>query len=122
MIRTAREKGALRVVDDQTMSPTATADVARLVVGMLTGGCAPGVYHAVNGGSATWFEFAREIVSRAGIAADVTPCASGEYPVRAARPRYSVLDNGKVAAAFGTLPAWQDALERYMRARGKPVR
>ena len=117
MIRVGREKGALRVVDDQTMSPTATADVARLVVRMLSGGCAPGIYHAVNGGAATWFEFAREIVARAGIPAAVTPCASGDYPVRAARPRYSALDDAKVAAAFGALPPWQDALERYLRAR-----
>ena len=123
MIRVGREKGALRVVDDQTMSPTATADVARLVVRMLSGGCAPGIYHAVNGGAATWFEFAREIVARAGVAADVTPCASADYPVRAARPRYSALDDAKVAAAFGALPPWQDALARYLRARddGRPA-
>ncbi len=61
--------------------------------------------------------FARAIVSRAAIPADVIPCATGEYPVRAARPCYSVLDNSRVAAAFGPLPAWHDALERYMCAR-----
>ena len=122
MIRAARERGALRVVDDQTMSPTATADVARVVIRMLMDGCAPGIYHAVNGGSATWFEFACEIVRRSGVAADVAPCATGEYPVRAARPRYSVLDNAKVATAFGDMPAWQDALERYLRAKGQLVR
>ena len=122
MIRAGREKGALRVVDDQTMSPTATADVARVIVRMLTDGCAPGLYHAVNTGSATWFEFAREIVRRAGVAATVTPCATGEYPVRAARPRYSVLDNTKMTTAFGALPPWEDALDRYLRARGHLVR
>ena len=118
MIRAGREKGALRVVDDQTMSPTATADVARVVVRMLNDGCAPGIYHVVNAGSATWFEFAREIVRRAGVAADVAPCATGEYPVRAERPRYSVLDTAKASAAFGAMPPWQDALERYLRAKG----
>ena len=122
MIRAGREKGALRVVDDQTMSPTATADVARVVVRMLTDGCAPGLYHAVNTGSATWFGFAREIIRRAGIEADVTPCATGEYPVRAARPRYSALDNAKVSAAFGAMPPWEDALDRYLHARGHLVR
>ena len=122
MIRAGTEKGALRVVDDQTMSPTSTADVARVVVRMLTDGCAPGLYHAVNTGSATWFEFAREIIRRAGIEADVTPCATGEYPVRAARPRYSVLDNAKVSAAFGAMPPWEDALDRYLHAKGHPVR
>ena len=118
MIRVGREKGALRVVDDQTMSPTATADVARVVVRMLAGGCAPGLYHVVNAGAATWFEFAREIIRRAGVAASVTPCTAGEYPVRAARPRYSVLDNTKVSAAFGAVPSWQDALDRYLEAKG----
>ena len=122
MIRAGREKGALRVVDGQTMSPTATADVARVVVWMLTDGCAPGLYHTVNTGSATWFEFAREIIRRAGIEADVTPCVTEEYPVRATRPRYSALDNAKVSAAFGAMPPWQDALDRYLHAKGHLVR
>ncbi len=113
MIRLGREKGALRVVDDQTMSPTATADVARVLLRMLAEGCAPGLYHVVNGGSATWFE----IVRLAGVEAAVTPCSSEEYPTRAARPRYSALDNAKVSPAFGTMPPWQDALERYLRAK-----
>ena len=116
MIRLGREKGALRVVDDQTMSPTATADVARVLLRMLAEGCAPGLYHVVNGGSATWFEFAREIVRLAGVETAVTPCSSEEYPTRAARPRYSVLDNAKAEAAFGAMPPWQDALECYLRA------
>ena len=118
MIRAGREKEALRVVDDQTMSPTATADVAHVVVWMLAEGCAPGLYHVVNTGSATWFEFAREIFRRTGIGAAVTPCASGDYPVRAARPRYSALDNAKVSTAFRAMPPWQDALERYLYAKG----
>ena len=122
MIRVARERGSLRVVDDQTMSPTASADVAGVLLRMLMDGCTPGIYHVVNEGSATWFEFACEIVRRAGVAADVTPCATGEYPVRAARPRYSVLDSAKAAAAFGAMPTWQDALERYLRAKEHVVR
>ena len=117
MIRAGRERGALRVVGDQTMSPTATADVARIVLRMLAQGCAPGVYHVVNGGPATWFEFAREIIRLAGVEAAVTPCTSEEYPTRAVRPRYSVLDNTRVSAAFGAMAPWQDALERYLRAR-----
>ena len=122
MIRVGREKGALRVVDDQTMSPTSTADVARVIVRMLTDGCAPGLYHVVNTGSATWFDFACEIIRRAGVEATVAPCATEEYPVRAVRPRYSVLDNTKVSVAFGAMPPWQDALDRYLHARGHLVR
>ena len=122
MIRAGRKRGALRVVDDQTMSPTATADVARVVVRMLTDACAPGLYHVVNAGSATWFEFACEIIRRAGVDATVTPCAASEYPARAARPRYSVLDNSRVSAAFGAMPPWQEALRRYLHAKGHLAR
>ena len=102
--------------------PTATAGVARVVVRMLAHGCAPGLYHVVNAGSATWFDFAREIVSRAGVEATVTPCATGEYPVRAPRPRYSALDNTKISTAFGAMPPWQDALDRYLHAKGYSAR
>ena len=118
MIRVGKETGTLRVVEDQTMSPTATADVARLMVRMVNEGCAPGLHHAVNDGSASWFDFAYEIVRRAGVEARVVPCTSEEYPTRAARPRYSVLDNAKVSAAFGAMPPWQDALGRYLHAKG----
>lgn len=118
MIRAGREKGALRVVDDQTMSPTATADVAPVVMRMLAEGCAPGIYHVVNSGTATWFDFAQEIIRRAAIRATIAPCATGKFPVRAERPRYSALDNARVTTAFGAMPAWQDALQRYLRSRG----
>ena len=118
MIRTGREKGALRVVDDQTMSPTATADVARILLRMLKEGCAPGIYHVVNDGSVTWFELAREIIRLAGVEAAVAPCSSEEYVTRAARPRYSALDNARISATFGAMPPWQDALERYLHAKG----
>ncbi len=118
MIRAGREKGKLRVVDDQVMSPTATIDVARVIRRMLAEGCAPGLYHVVNNGSASWFDFASEIIRRARVEAGVTPCSSGEYPTRAARPRYSALDNTKVSAAFGPLQSWQEALDRYLRAKG----
>lgn len=118
MIRIGREKGQLRVVNDQVMSPTATTDVAQVVLRVLVDGCAPGIYHTVNNGTASWFDFAREIIRRARVKANVTPCASREYPTRAARPRYSVLDNAKVSAAFGPMPPWQDALDRYLRAKG----
>ena len=119
MIRVGREKGVLRVVDDQTMSPTATADVAAVVLRMLAEGCAPGIYHVVNDGAATWFDFAREIVRRAGIEATTMSCSSKEYVTRAARPRYSALDNARISTAFGAMPSWQDALDRYLRAKGR---
>ncbi len=118
VIRSAGETGSLRVVDEQTMSPSSSADVARVLVRMVTERCAPGCYHVVNSGSATWFELAQAIVRGAGIEATVTPCSASDYPSRAERPRYSVLDNAKAEAAFGAMAPWQDALEHYLDLRG----
>ena len=120
IIRLGRERGALRVVDDQVMSPTSTADAARIVIRTLMDGCVPGVHHVVNSGTATWFQFAKEIIRQTGTNASVSPCTSAEYPTRAARPRFSALDNSRVSARFGSLPPWQEALERYLHAKGHP--
>ena len=120
MLRLARERGDVTVVDDQAMSPTATADVARVMLRMLTEGCEPGVHHVVNSGVATWCEFAREIVRQAQVPARITPCTSVEFRTRAMRPRFSALDNAGVQARFGTLDPWQDALACYLEARRRP--
>ena len=117
MIRLGREKKTLRIVDDQIMSPTATMDVAAVILRILTRGCPPGTYHAVNGGAASWFEFAQAILQSAAVAGTVTPCSSEDYPTRAPRPRYSALDNAKLTAAVGPMPTWQDALGRYLQVR-----
>lgn len=120
IIRRGKERGSLRVVDDQVMSPTSTADVAQIVIRMLMEGCVPGVHHVVNSGTATWFRFAEEIIRLTGIDASVSPCTSDEFPTRAARPRFSALDNSKVSTRFDRLPPWQEALERYLHAKGHP--
>ena len=118
MIRVAKEKGELRVVDDITMSPTATEDVARALLKMLQAEAPPGIYHAVNSEPATWYRFAVEIVKGAGVRAEVTPVTSEEFPTVAARPHYSVLDNEKVGGILEGMPSWRDALQRYLRAKG----
>lgn len=117
MIRVGRERGRLRIVDDQIMSPTATRDVAAIALRALSAR-RTGVFHVVNGGTASWFDFAKRIIRQAGVAAEVTPCGSADFPTRALRPRYSALDNAKAESAFGRLPPWQDALDRYLRAKG----
>jgi dTDP-4-dehydrorhamnose reductase len=118
MIRLGREKRTLRVVADQTMSPTATADIAKAIIAMLAAEASPGIWNVVNYGSATWYDFAKRIVERAGIAAAVIPIASSEFPTPAKRPPYSVLDNAKVSAAIGPMRPWQDALDSYLAAKG----
>jgi dTDP-4-dehydrorhamnose reductase len=118
MIRFGREKGHLRVVNDQTMSPTATADVAGAILKLLRSNAPAGLWHAVNSGAATWHAFAERIIRQAGVAATVEPISSSEFPTPAKRPAYSVLDNRKLAAAIGPMRAWQDALDSYLLAKG----
>jgi dTDP-4-dehydrorhamnose reductase len=118
MIRLGKEKGVLKVVNDITMSPTSTASVARFILKLLAERAPAGLYHAVNSGQASWFEFAREIIRQAKVRAEVIPVTSAEYPTVAARPAFSVLDNSKLAAAVGRIPSWQEALGPYLRDRG----
>jgi dTDP-4-dehydrorhamnose reductase len=119
MIRAGRDKGELSVVDDITMSPTGTAEVADMILGLLEAAAPPGIYHAVNSGEATWCEFASVIVARAGIAAEVKPVTSKDYPTVARRPAYSVLDNTKIARTLGRpIAHWTEALDRYLRDKG----
>lgn len=119
MIRFGRERGALKVVADQVMSPTGSWDAAEAILDLIRVQAPGGVYHVVNSGEASWHDFASAIIDRAGVAASVSPIPTTEFPTPARRPPYSVLANGKVEKALGrTMPAWQDALDRYLTAKG----
>jgi dTDP-4-dehydrorhamnose reductase len=109
-------KSELRVVDDQTGCPTYAEDLAVALV-RLAGLGATGTVHAVNSGTATWYDFAREIVARLGAGVVVSPVPTAEVPRPAPRPRSSVLDTGRLVELLGVpLPPWQDALARYLAA------
>jgi dTDP-4-dehydrorhamnose reductase len=119
ILRKARETGEVRVVNDVTMSPTSTADAADVILTLQQKGASAGIYHVVNSGVATWYEFARRIVEAVGIKATVVPITSGEYPTAAIRPPYTALDNRKAAAAIvGEIPSWCDALQQYLVDKG----
>lgn len=116
MLRLGRENGAVKVVDDQIGSPTYTFDLARLLVDMIESD-RYGAYHATNEGICSWYEFAKEIFRAAGMNdVVVTPVKSGEFPVKAKRPKNSRMSKEKlVANGFSLLPAWQDAVARYIK-------
>lgn len=118
MVRLGREKGMLRVVGDQTMSPSATADIAQAMLSMIGRRVPSGVWNVVNSGAATWYDFAACIISQARIAATVIPISTNDYPTVAKRPPYSVLDNSKLVSSIGPMRPWQDALEAYLLAKG----
>ncbi|MDQ7831279.1 MAG: dTDP-4-dehydrorhamnose reductase [Desulfovibrionaceae bacterium] len=110
----AKTRDVLKVVHDQIGSPTSTVDLSGMTVDLLQAG-ATGLFHTVNSGRASWCELASEAVSTAGINCEVLPITSAEYPQKAKRPAYSVLDTGRFAAAVGHAPRpWIQALREYV--------
>jgi dTDP-4-dehydrorhamnose reductase len=118
MLRLAKERKELSVVNDQHCTPSFASDIA-VAIARLIATERYGLYHATNSGGTTWYEFACEIFRLANIEIIVRPITSAEYPQKAKRPGYSVLDCSKLAAVIGDdLPPWQDALERYLAELG----
>lgn len=114
MLRLAETRDSVTVVNDQFGSPTYTFDLARLLVDMVQTG-KYGVYHAANEGSCSWYEFACAIFRTAGIDMKVIPVSSAEYNAKAKRPANSRMSKAKLSEqGFERLPAWEDALERYI--------
>lgn len=114
MLRLGKDRGIVRVVNDQTGCPTYTPDLARAIADLTATGCY-GVYHITNRGSATWYDFAGEIFARKGLHVDLTPCDTPALKRPARRPRNSVLDPFPLEETTGyLLPAWEDALARYV--------
>jgi len=114
MLRLGQERGAVSVVNDQIGSPTYTYDLSKLLVAMIQTD-KYGRYHATNEGLCSWYEFACEIFKQAGMNVSVAPVSSDEYPAKAKRPSNSRLNKDKLTEnGFERLPAWQDALGRYL--------
>jgi dTDP-4-dehydrorhamnose reductase len=123
------ERERLRVVDDQTGSPTSADDLARAIIGLLrvrtNGAPSHGTYHVAGRGNATRYALAHAI--RAGLArrlgpgwpgehCELVPVSTAEYPTAARRPRWSVLDSEVFTQTFGVqMLHWQDALEPCLR-------
>jgi dTDP-4-dehydrorhamnose reductase len=120
MLRLAKERPELRIVDDQTGSPTtseclaqATADILSQVItpgGGLAG--RGGVYHLTSSGATTWFGFAKAFLSKQAVCPKLTPIPASEYPLPAQRPVNSVLSCDRIAETFGIrMPSWELALD-----------
>ena len=110
MLNAAAQGRSLRVVDDQYGAPTTCRALARQLKVAAEEGW-NGLVHATCQGKTTWHGFAQAIFKAKGIAADLSPCATVDYPPPAKRPAYSVLDGGQ-RASFGTdlMPGWEEAL------------
>ena len=114
MLRLAENNREIKVVNDQTGSPTFTPDISKLICDMIATD-KYGVYHATNEGFCTWAEFAAEIMRRAGKDTKIIPVSTEQYPTPAKRPRNSRLSKKSLDdAGFTRLPRWEDALDRFL--------
>jgi dTDP-4-dehydrorhamnose reductase len=107
----------LRVFTDRVVSPSYTNDVAAATRHLLDSRAAPGLYHCVNSGHATWQEVAEEAARLLGITPRLRPVTMGQMSLKAGRPRYCALSNRKLAAAGFVMPEWRHALSRWLAAR-----
>jgi dTDP-4-dehydrorhamnose reductase len=111
ILRLAREKDQLRIVDDQIGSPTFTEDVVHQLWMAIEDGCS-GTYHCVNTGQASWFAFAAHIIHRLGLNVPVIPIQTVDYPAPARRPAWSVLADRKFdLEQLNSMRPWEDALD-----------
>lgn len=114
MIRLGKERESLGVIFDQIGTPTYANDLARAIYAAINKGVVRGVYHFSNEGVCSWYDFTVAIHRLAGITScKVKPLHTAEYPSKAARPHYSVLDKTKIKNTFDIeIPHWEESLKR----------
>lgn len=123
MLRLMNEKDSLKVVNDQRGSPTYAADLAKAVLRIMqVDNHRYGIYHYSNEGNITWYDFSCEIYrqgKRIGLikrACSVVPCTSSEFPQKAHRPSFSLLDKQKIKETFSlSVPNWNESLSSYLK-------
>ncbi len=120
MIKLARERGEVRVVDDERVSPTSTRELARQIV-LLSRSEDYGLCHATAEGDCSWFEFARQIFSLAGIQVKLSVADPKEFPLKVPRPKYSVLENQALKERkINCFKHWSEALKDYLNGDKNP--
>jgi dTDP-4-dehydrorhamnose reductase len=113
MLKLAKERSEIRVVDDEILAPTFTEDIARQIVAMLD--CNRyGIYHAAAHGQCSWHAFAAKIFEFSDSKVKLSVAEPSEFPAKVPRPKYSVLENARLKAlGLDLMPDWEDGLQRY---------
>jgi dTDP-4-dehydrorhamnose reductase len=118
IIEKSAENPVLKVISDQIGTPTFVEDLAGLISLIIEENMLDrtGIYNYSNEGVCSWYDFAHEICAQVGHLCDVLPCHTDEYPRKAVRPHFSVLDKSKVKKTFGIeIPHWKDSLSLCIR-------
>jgi dTDP-4-dehydrorhamnose reductase len=119
ILKNAGEKDTLKVVFDQTGTPTYAADLAGAIMSIVSGvirnqfALSAGVFNYSNEGVCSWYDFATEIINEAGLQCQINPVLTKEYRLTAQRPEYSVLDKSKIKEIYNlTIPHWRTSLSK----------
>ncbi len=113
MLKLGRERDELRVIWDQVGTPCYAIDLAGCILTIIeTQHTAYGIYHYSNEGVTSWYDFATAIFELSGLPTRTVPIRTAEYPTRATRPAYSVMDKTKVKRTLGlAIPHWRTSLQ-----------
>jgi dTDP-4-dehydrorhamnose reductase len=114
MLKLAKERGEVRVVDSEIITPTSTSELGRQIVA-LSRSDFYGLYHATAEGSASWHEFAREVFTITGTKVTLKVAGPNEFPAKVPRPKYSVLENhGLKSHGLNIFKPWQEGVREYL--------
>lgn len=118
MLRLGKEKEHLGVVLDQVGTPTYAMDLANTILDIAAHNKRQyGLYHYSNEGVASWFDFAHAVFKFANLKVKLLPISTAQFPTKAVRPAFSVMDKSKVKEVFGLeIPHWRDSLENCLKA------
>lgn len=122
MLKYGAERESLKVVFDQTGTPTYARDLAESIMKIISGvirnqfAFKAGIYNYSNEGVCSWYDFATEIIKEAGLACKVLPVVSKDFPQEAVRPSYSVMDKTRIKENYNIcIPHWRDSLLRCLK-------
>lgn len=112
MLKLGSERDELRIIADQVGTPTYAIDLANAILSIIEFGVeAYGTYHYSNEGVTSWYDFAKAIFDISGTDVKVYPITTAEYPTKAVRPAFSVMNKSKIKNTFSlTIPYWRDSL------------
>ena len=115
MLKLARERDEVRVVDDEILTPTFTEDIAIQIIKIVSNKARHGLYHVTAEGSCSWYEFAKEIFSIVKSSVVLNKAAPGEFAIKVNRPKYCVLENKFLKDQnLNVMPHWKEGLKRYI--------
>ncbi|MBW2420439.1 MAG: dTDP-4-dehydrorhamnose reductase [Deltaproteobacteria bacterium] len=116
MLHLAHERGEVKVVADERVSPTYTVALAKQLR-LIAEKAEPGLYHATSNGECSWYEFAAAIFEETGTEVKLEKASQGDFPSPVKRPDFSILENARLKEqGLDVMPQWRDALREYLAA------